>query len=157
MAADLTHEVTRQEKLASSMVQDVFSTMLALEMWPCEEAMDATDFPVLGVVFFAGGRKGAVQLELESGLAYRITAHLMSTPEPDEVDSDVCDAVGEVVNMIAGNLKGTLPPDTVMSMPAVVSGEGFSLSIAGASQCDKLGFATADGRFRVTLIQTHNG
>ncbi|MCB1021657.1 MAG: chemotaxis protein CheX [Bryobacterales bacterium] len=156
MAADLTHEATRQEELAASMVHDVFSTMLALEMWPAEEATPPAQYPVLGVVFFAGARKGAVQVELESRLAYRITAHLMSTSTPDEVDSDVCDAVGEVVNMIAGNLKGTLPPDTVMSMPAVVSGRSFSLSIAGATQVDKLDFATPDGRFRVTLVQTHN-
>jgi chemotaxis protein CheX len=154
MSADVIHDATRQEDLAVSLVHDVFSTMLASDAWPDAEADAAEAFPVTGAVFFAGAWKGAVQVEFEAGLAYRITAHLMSVPAPGRVDSDVRDAVGEVTNMIAGNLKSTLPPDTVMSMPAVVEGSDFRLHVVGANQSTKMGFATPDGRFRVTLIQT---
>jgi len=78
----------------------------------------------------------------------------MSAPLPDRVDSDVLDAIGEVVNMIAGNLNSTLTGGAVMSMPAVVTGSDFTLTVVGATQEHKMAFATPDGRFALTLVQT---
>lgn len=154
MSADLIHDSVRQEELAANLVHDVFSTMLGSEAWPDLETPIETAYPVMGAVFFAGAWKGAVQVELEAGLAYRITAHLMSVPLPGRVDSDVRDAIGEVVNMIAGNLNSVLPGSAVMSMPAVVEGLDFRLSVVGATQSTRLAFASPNGRFALTLVQT---
>jgi chemotaxis protein CheX len=157
MSAELVHDSTRQEELAANLVHDVFSTMLGSEAWPDPDGAAGASYPVMGVVFFAGAWKGAVQVELESSLAYQITAHLMAVPPPDRDDSDVRDAIGEVANMIAGNLKSTLPPDTVMSMPAVVAGSDFALTVIGSNQSTRMAFATPNGRFTVTLVQTLRG
>ena len=154
MSAELIHDSTRQEELAANLLNDVFSTMLGSEAWPEQEPEEDVSYPVMGAVFFAGAWKGAVQLELESALAYRVTAHLMSAPVPERVDSDVCDAIGEVVNMIAGNLKSTLPGDAAMSMPVVVAGTDFDLSVIGANQSTKMAFSTPNGRLLVTFVQT---
>ncbi len=157
MNAEAIHDSTRQEELAVNLVHDVFSTMLAAEAWPDPDGAAGAIYPVMGVVFFAGAWKGAVQVEFEAKLAHHITAHLMAVPLPRQVDSDVRDAIGEVANMIAGNLKSTLPPETVMSMPAVVDGSSFRLSVIGANQATKMAFATPDGRFSIKLVQTLRG
>ena len=155
MSTELLRESTRHDELAViNLIHDVFSTMLDSDAWLDPESTRES-YPVIGAVFFAGAWKGAVQVELDEALAYSITAQLMSLETPHSVDSDVCDAVGEVANMIAGNLKSTLPPETVMSMPIVVSGAGFSLTVVGANQLNRMHFATPDGRFAVMLVQTH--
>ena len=154
MSAELIHDSARQEELAAHLVYDVFSTMLGSEAWPDADSSEDVSHPVMGVVFYAGAWKGAVQVEFEPRLAFHITAHLMSVPEPMEVDSDVVDAVGEVVNMIAGNLNSTLPGGAVMSMPAVLTGSEFSLAVVGATQEQKMAFATPNGRLSITLVQT---
>lgn len=157
MSADLIHDSARQEELAAHLVHDVFSTMLGSETWPAPDADAETSYPVLGAVFFAGAWKGAVQVEFEAELAYRITSHLMSVPVPASVDSDVVDAIGEVVNMIAGNLNSTVPGGAVMSMPFVVTGSQLAVAVVGANQEHEMAFATPDGRFTVTLVQTLRG
>ncbi len=157
MSAELMNDSTRQEELAAHLIADVFSTMLGSEAWPDEQTSETEPYPILGAVFFAGAWKGAVQIGFEPALAYHITAHLMSAPAPEQVDSDVVDAVGEVVNMIAGNLKSTLPGGAVMSMPAVLAGSDFSLTVVGANQESKMMFSTPNGRLSVTFVQTMRG
>jgi len=42
-------------------------------------------------------------------------------------DEDVRDALGELANMLAGNLKSVLPSGVVLSMPSVIEGSDYSL------------------------------
>ena len=154
MSAELIHDSTRQEELAAHLVHDVFVTMLGSEAWPDPDGSGKAAYPVTGAVFFAGAWKGAIHVGFDAGLANAITAHLMSVPAPAEVDSDVIDAIGEVVNMIAGNLNSTLEGGAVMSMPAVVTGKGVAMKVVGATQEHRMAFATPNGRFAITLVQT---
>jgi len=43
----------------------------------------------------------------------------------------VRDALGELANMLAGNLKSVLPSGVVLSMPSVIEGSDYSLRICG--------------------------
>lgn len=154
MNAELIPDATRQDEIAAGLVHDVFSTMLSSEASPDSNPGGDVSYPVVGAVFFAGAWKGAVQVGFESELAFRVTSHLMSVPAPAAVNSDVLDAVGEVVNMIAGNLNSILPGGAVMSMPVVATGEDLSVSVVGATQTREMAFCTPEGRFSVTLVQT---
>ena len=61
-----------------------------------------------------------MMLECVLPLAFDFTSRLMSVPLPTTVDADVCDSLGELVNMFAGNFKALMPPETGISTPSVV-------------------------------------
>ena len=56
----------------------------------------------------------------------------MSVPMPTTVDADVCDSMGELVNMIAGNFKALMPAETGISIPSVVRGRDYVLQMRGS-------------------------
>lgn len=140
-------------ELASTVVSDVFSTMLGIGAKRAAEPADEMTFPVAGAVYFTGGFMGAAVIELGYELAFQATAALMGVPKPDAVDSDVRDSIGELANMIAGNLKAILPSDSTLSMPSVVEGNDFALSVIGGNTSSRLLFDSLHGPIAVTLVQ----
>jgi hypothetical protein len=61
--------------------------------------------------------------------------------------------MGEIVNMVGGNLKSVLPHGVALSMPSVVQGRSYSLRVCGSNMVNHQGFVTADGPFWVTLVE----
>lgn len=141
------------EDATSQIVQNVFQTMLETDTWPAEDSSARPGHPVVGAVYFAGSWKGAVLLECERQQTFILTAKLMSIEAPHEVDDDVRDAMGEVTNMIAGNLKSLLPSGTALSMPSVVEGSDFTLRVIGQNGSVRLALGSSHGMFSVTLVQ----
>ncbi len=66
-----------------------------------------------------GAWKGEVMFFCSESLAHRITAHLFEI-EPAEVSrEDVSETLGEINNIISGNLKRLLPEPCHLSVPSV--------------------------------------
>lgn len=105
-------------------------------------------------VYFAGKWSGAVLLECQLAMAFEFTARLMGIPNPVQFDDDVYDALGELANMIGGNLKSVLPRGVSLSMPSVVEGSKYSVRVCGANRNKRMSFAGPDGPFWVTLVET---
>jgi CheY-specific phosphatase CheX len=61
--------------------------------------------------------------------------------------------MGELANMVAGNLKSLLPRGVVLSLPSVVVGSDYGLSVCGVSAVERITFSSATGNFRITLIE----
>jgi hypothetical protein len=78
----------------------------------------------------------------------------MEIAEPVSMDDDVRDSVGEIINMIGGNLKSVLPAGVGLSMPSVVEGADSAYRICGANLTERLSFRGKLGHFWVTLVQT---
>ena len=76
--------------------------------------------------------------------------------KPDRVDEDVRDSLGELANMVGGNLKSVLPPGVALSMPSVVDGSDYALRICGGNATNTVAFSSALGIFWVTLVQVLN-
>ena len=53
---------------------------------------------------------------------------LVGPPEGDLTDADLRDALGELTNMAAGNLKTLLPGSDDISLPTVVEGSDYGLT-----------------------------
>jgi len=83
---------------------------------------------VTGMVGLAGDCIGMLSLHFSKELALKITSRMLQTPIM-EVDEDVKDAIGELTNMVAGNLKTALSRSGVafdLSVPSVIIGEKYS-------------------------------
>ncbi len=71
-------------------------------------------------VTVSGAWHGMVSVELPTGLAEEVTRRMLAVDET--YDEDVADAVGELVNMIGGNVKSLMPGPSVLSLPVVAAG-----------------------------------
>lgn len=153
--SQITAVSANYKEMSRDVVSYVFSTMLEMDASAESPQTEEPHYPIVGTIYFAGGWKGAILMEFEEPLAFDITAHLLKIDRPCQIDGDVRDAVGEVVNMIAGNLKPIMPADTHMSMPSVVQGGDFKVSVVGSNQHDRITFRCGDSAFSLTLVQMH--
>lgn len=110
----------------AGIVRNVCETMLGLE---AELAAPGgpPDGPA-GCVQSTGAWSGGVLLRCDAALA-RTCAAILLADEPCD-DAAVCDALGELTNMVAGNLKAVLPAPSRLSLPVVVAS---GLPAAGAA------------------------
>lgn len=131
----------------------VFLTMLNLQVAPAAVPCETTRSNVTGVVHFAGLWRGAVLFECGRQLACQFTSRLMGVPLPEAIDDDVRDAIGELTNMVAGNLKSVLPPGVGLSMPSVVEGGDYSLRLCGGNLVERVAFTSEAGGFWLTMVE----
>jgi chemotaxis protein CheX len=82
-----------------------------------------------GCVHIDGAWNGAALVECELPLARRITAVLFDRPAGDVSLHDVRDALGEITNMIGGNVKALLPAPSRLSLPTVVEGADYAVTV----------------------------
>jgi CheY-specific phosphatase CheX len=131
----------------------VFTTMLGLKAKPYPMPWFPSPDIVTAVVHFAGAWHGAVMLECTRRQARTFAHLLMSIEAPPTVDDDVRDALGELANMLAGNLKSVLPPGVVLSMPSVIEGSDYSLQICGKRLVERVPFWSSEDIIGVTMVE----
>jgi len=105
-------------------------------------------------VHLAGDWSGALLLEVDRAQACRLAGRFLSIDTPRAVDDVVRDVLGELANMIGGNLKCVLTKGIQLSMPSVVDGNDYSLRVCGAEIRERLAFESAEGPFWVTVFAT---
>jgi len=127
--------------------------MSSYECEPVQISYEPSKDRITCSVFFAGSWQGAVIVECPFQMAFEFTSRLMRIPRPGEYNDDVCDAMGELVNMIGGNLKSVLPPGSTLSIPSVVEGASYSVRVCGTNRNDRMAFQGMDGVFWVTLVE----
>ena len=104
----------------------VFKEMLKLDIKPDRayfaEKKAFLDWDVSGIIALTGGVKGLVAISLKNETAEKITK--MLTNKDVTSKTEITDAVGELVNIISGNVKKKLEDlfRIIISIPKVVSG-----------------------------------
>lgn len=151
MEALLEMEAYRED--AVRVVGDVFRTMLGIEVEQVQAPWPPEDGLVNVTIHYAGAWKGALLLECTPRQARLFTARMMGTEPPENINDDVRDAVGELANMIAGNLKPVLPPGVALSMPTLIEGTDYALRILGGNLAGMIAFRCCSGVFWVSLIE----
>jgi chemotaxis protein CheX len=86
------------------------------------------DWEVSGIIGLSGEARGAVALSLKTDYALIVTDTLTGKKH-EGIDEEVVDAVGEIINIIAGNAKQKLEDmfNLVISLPSIVKGKGHSI------------------------------
>ena len=87
-----------------------------------------TNWDISGIIGLSGEASGAVAISMKDITAYKVTKILTGT-EHDFIDSDVTDAVGEIINIIAGNVKRDFEEELriKISLPTIVKGKAHSI------------------------------
>lgn len=107
---------------------------------------------VSALIGIAGAARGSVVLSFSQGLANILTSRLVGK-KITQVDEDVIDTIGEVVNIIAGNAKQGLEEYRLMiSLPSVVRGKNHNIAWPGKQiPIIAIPFTTEHGTFALSV------
>ena len=129
----------------SEIVMAIFQSMLGLEVAPGGPAGVPAGQPrVVARVGFGGRSSGCLTLETGVEQARRFAGRFLRSEAPAD-DDTVLDIIGELINMICGNLKSTLAPGAVLSMPEVAGAESPESSLEPGAR--RFTFSSDDGPF----------
>lgn len=120
------------ETYIREITQSVWSTMLGMPLEARGGVADARDTPpgVTSWVCITGSWCGAITIECSSVAARRAAGAMFGMAPEEASPEEVNDAMGEVANIIGGNLKGLLQGPVSLSLPTV--GERFDFEAQGS-------------------------
>jgi len=135
--------------------QDVFRIMAKMEVESSPNPFANSAASIDSLIYYIGGASGSLVLECSANVASAFAERVTGSPASSLNEEDVRDAVGELVNMIGGNLKALLPGDTAISTPLVFTSLKDLPLRKNASPISSLDFTCEFGQFRLSLYR-HN-
>jgi chemotaxis protein CheX len=125
-----TAETDREFTLSDlkAVVAQIWSAYLDVDGTGSIKALPGTGprAPVTAAVPMNGAFTGHLALATSTRAASLVASLMLELDLPSVHDDDVVDAVGELANIIAGNVKALLPQPTVSGLPAVtLDGDGL--------------------------------
>ena len=134
-------------------VKSVFITMLDLAVFSSEITHQPGMSRLISFVQMTGDWNGVVVLECSPRQACLFAGRILSMEPPDKVDDDVCDALGELANVIGGNLKCGMSTGVRLSMPTVLDGRDYDVRMDKSEVRERIAFECSDGYFWVSLLE----
>lgn len=134
----------------------VFKTMVGLE--PVKGNLyikkdDEPSFDISGVIGLAGQAVGSVIISLPERLSLEVVSKFLGEPKT-KIDDDVVDAIGELINMIAGSTKKVFSEKGLrfkISIPNVIVGKGHKIKRPSSVPCLGVFFNVAGSTFVVEV------
>jgi len=136
--------------------QEIFTGMVMMEISQDGEPLaelGTMKNSITGMVGLAGIHKGMLAVHFPNSLALAITTSFLGM-EVEEINEDVQDAIGEIANMLGGNVKTILSDkgrDIQLSLPSTISGEEYSFMSQSDVDQIVLPFKAPAGVFYVEL------
>ena len=140
--------------MVAEIVKSVFLTMMELEVVTSETPSAPTGDRLTSFVQLNGEWNGAVMFECTRSQACQFAGRILGMEPPEAVDDDVRDMLGELANMIGGNMKCTMATGVRLSMPTVMEGNDYEMRVCGSEVLERLGFQCDQGNFWVTVLVT---
>ncbi len=144
-------------EMVAQTVESVFLTMMDLEVSPSRTPWAPSHDQLTSAVHISGDWNGALLFECDRRQACQFAGRFLSMDPPESVNDDVRDVLGELANMIGGNMKSAVATGLSLSMPSVTDGSDYGLRVCGSKIQDRLAFECADGPFWVTLLAVAPG
>ena len=117
-----------------------------------EEFITNPDTDIHACVLISGAWKGMVVTSFHSKLAQAVAKKMFDLKNEKPTDEHLIDAVGELINMIGGNLKALVPQPSFLSLPIVSIGHSI-LSPCTQEVCKSV-FSCKGQQFRITVLES---
>jgi len=147
--------VELSEKIIES-AKEIFSTMVMMEIAVNGELTTtsvALHESISGVIGLAGTHKGVLAIHIPNKVAMAITSAFLGM-DVDEINEDVEDAVGELANMLGGNVKSILSEngrDISLSLPSTITGQDYDFQPTNEAERIIIPFRCDAGEFAIDL------
>ncbi len=144
-------------QLVRQSTRDVFGTMLGIELLDADayiqESAPGPSEGVMALVGLAGQWAGSGTFSCSAASARQIAGQLLMQPY-EAIDEEVLDAIGEVTNMVLGNVKTSLEEELGpmgLSIPTVIYGRNFTTRSVAKSRWSVVPFVCMGERVEVHL------
>jgi chemotaxis protein CheX len=145
------------EEAIVNITQNIWESILGLEIQRSRDVAPLTqatrERSLTGCVQLAGAWEGSVFLYCSAALAGEVAATMFGTSPETLRSGDVEDALGELTNMVAGNLKIVLPRPCQLSLPAVVEGIDYRVIVPGTKISAQVLFESNSKPLLVTVLE----
>lgn len=136
-------------------VRAVWGTMLG---WPIEPIATTTSPHGLipsrtGIIQITGVWEGAITLLCDEPLAQEMAAGIFNMDQKELTKDLIDDALGEMTNVIGGNLKALLPEQCYLCLPAVVEGNEYLLRVLKVKPAYVVDFRCQDHFFTLSIFE----
>lgn len=135
------------------LMEEIWSTMLSLDLERLEqEPLNNSEQRTLtGCVHISGAWEGAAVLSCSTELAQQVTKIMFGTAEVSL--GEVCDAIGELTNITAGQIQPLLPRPSELSLPSVVEGRDYRVNIPKSSLLSQVSLMCQGHPITIKVVQ----
>lgn len=135
-----------------AIVKTIWSTLVDLPIDAGAGELRTDASTMTGIVHIDGAWHGAVLLQCPMGLAGILASAMFQGDCPPTVE-EIGDALGELTNVVAGNIKALLPEPCKISVPTIARGSNYAISVVGTQPVTTLHFTCSDSSIVVALVQ----
>lgn len=135
-----------------AVLREVWCTMLNQDLHEVMEEPMREEKSIAGTVQITGAWEGAVMLQCTERTARVFTAELLGIADHEVNTADLDDAVGELANVVGGNIKSLLPGPSALSLPMVTRGLDYTNAFPHTRVVQRILGRSADEPFCVTLL-----
>jgi CheY-specific phosphatase CheX len=136
--------------LVGNAIKEVFATMFSMEVVILNGEQVRIDggSRIVGSVGFAGDVMGNVNIHVNGNFARLMTAAMLDMDVSEiEGEEEVHDVIGELCNMIGGDLKSRLCDSGLpckLSIPSITCGNSFTVASRGWARKERLSLQYQD-------------
>ena len=137
MEAKVTEDAVREN--IAAITKGVFATMVMMDVVddePLTEPVVNFHETITSMVGLAGSYSGILAIHCPKNLALKIASSMLGM-EVSDIDDDVNDAMGEIANMVGGDVKHIFSPkgsDINLSIPTVIYGSDYVLESMSSAE-----------------------
>ena len=119
--------------------REVFELMVGTSLEVRQDLDSTSELDLTAMIGLAGSLCGVISVRCSSEAGRLITAKMLGIPA-EEAQQSMRDAIGEIVNMVAGNFKAKLSGSNhcMLSIPTVITGADYQLCSVDVGQIVKL-------------------
>jgi len=111
--------------------------------------------PVLsGCIQIDGAWIGTVVLQCSLELARKLAAVMFGTEQLE--DAEICDAVGELTNLVAGGIQSLVPAPSELTPPSVIEGRQYKLVFPRCRMLSTTHFQSFDEPLSVVVFEANS-
>ncbi len=134
--------------------QEVWESFLSMSLLPHPLGPDAPALEgqtVTGCVHVSGEWTGSVFLSCHFEVAAAATEAMFAADPGSQSPDEISDALGELTNMVGGNVKSLLPAPSRLSVPSIAVGRSCSVRVPGAVLLDRVVLVCAPGPLHISV------
>ena len=138
-------------------VTDTWSSLLGMKASPTDKPFKPNDKKntLAGCVQIAGEWQGSITLYAPRELGKKVAATIYGLDQAEVNDQQIQDVIGEVTNIIAGNIKSILPSPCSISLPSVAITD-YDLTHPDSETMISVNFDSEGLPFLVAMFQENN-